>query len=83
MPSRPRKDPSQPALPGAQGPEEAGPRPGSPEPQPAQGIRWEMGIEGLAFCWLACAFLFPISPFFGLSLLGVGTLMVGIAFGRD
>lgn len=46
-------------------------------------IHWEQGIEGLALCWIGYSLLFPLSPFFGLSLLGIGVLMVGLAFGRD
>lgn len=50
-----------------------------PEPEH---IHWEQGMYGAFFCWFAYAILFPFSPFLGLSLLSVGALMVGFAFGK-
>jgi hypothetical protein len=47
------------------------------------GIFWKHGVDGLLLCAFGGMFLFRYSAFFGLAAIGVGSLLVGIAFGRD
>ncbi len=55
----------------------------APSGAPALELGWKFGLLGLALCALSVRFVFPWSAFAGLSLLGVGTLAAGMAFGRD
>lgn len=57
--------------------------PPAPERPAADRIHWAQGIDGAFLCWFACEVLYSFSPFVGLSVLGVGVLMVGAAFGRE
>jgi hypothetical protein len=49
----------------------------------ADRINWTRGFDGVAICWFGYAVLFPHSAFWGLTVLGVGSLLVGAALGRD
>jgi hypothetical protein len=49
----------------------------------AEGIDWVGGFDGVLLCWIGSALVFPYSAFFGLTAMGIGSLMVGAAFGRD
>ncbi|HTB21276.1 MAG TPA: hypothetical protein VK914_01070 [bacterium] len=48
-----------------------------------QQIDWTKGLDGAFLCWFGYSVLYPSSAFLGLALLGVGSLLVGIAFGRE
>jgi hypothetical protein len=46
-------------------------------------LGWRSGLAGLALCVVSIRYVFAWSAFAGLCLLGIGTLIAGIAFGRD
>lgn len=47
------------------------------------GIRWGWALGGLAACFVLAKFVLPYSAFIGFLSLGVATLVVGYALGRD
>jgi hypothetical protein len=68
------------SLPPITPPPIAPPPPAKEIPRP---IAWALGLDGLILCVLAVDIVFPWSSFFGLALLGVGSLMAGSAFGKE
>jgi hypothetical protein len=54
-----------------------------PGRQETKGIRWISAAASVFLCCLAMGLVFPKSPFFGLSMLGLGLLWAGSALGRE
>jgi hypothetical protein len=46
-------------------------------------IDWMKGLDGAILCWLGYVLLFPHSAALGLAAMGVGSLLIGLALGRE